>query len=41
MFCIEQQGRISVNRREQYKDRVLAELFDLLEELYITTKPKQ
>lgn len=38
MFCMEQQGRISVNRRKECKDRVPAELFDFIEKLYITTK---
>ncbi|MBW7859183.1 MAG: Fic family protein, partial [Leptonema sp. (in: Bacteria)] len=40
MFCMELRVRISVNRRKQYKDRVPAELFDFIEELYIATKQK-
>ncbi|MDR9469092.1 MAG: cell filamentation protein Fic, partial [Marinospirillum sp.] len=35
MFCLDQNGRISANRRKQYQYQVPEEVFDALENAYL------
>jgi hypothetical protein len=36
MFCLDQNGRVSQNRRRQYQHKVPEAVFDALEEAYRT-----